>query len=145
MEIREIRREELPQLLGLYRQLHPDGWVEDGPFAQGIWEQMQKVPGMHVIVAQEDGVLLSTCTLVLVPNLTHEGRPYGLIESVVTDKENRGRGLAGACLLFAKTLAVQENAYKLMLLTGSKKPSTLAFYEKAGYRSDQKTAFVQWL
>ena len=33
----------------------------------------------------------------------------------------------------------------MMLLTGSKKESTLKFYERAGYNSSDKTAFIQWL
>ena len=28
---------------------------------------------------------------------------------------------------------------------GSKKESTLKFYEKAGYNKDDKTGFIQWL
>ena len=39
----------------------------------------------------------------------------------------------------------KENCYKMMLLTGSKKPETLHFYEKAGYNSNDKTAFIQWI
>ena len=31
------------------------------------------------------------------------------------------------------------------VLTGSKKPETLHFYEKAGYNSSDKTAFIQWI
>ena len=42
-------------------------------------------------------------------------------------------------------IAEKENCYKMMLLTGSKKPETLRFYEKAGYNSSDKTAFIQWL
>ena len=33
----------------------------------------------------------------------------------------------------------------MMLLTGSKKETTLKFYEGAGYNSSDKTAFIQWL
>ena len=33
----------------------------------------------------------------------------------------------------------------MMLLTGSKEESTLRFYERAGYNSKDKTAFIQWL
>ena len=33
----------------------------------------------------------------------------------------------------------------MMLLTGSKKKSTLDFYRKAGYNSEDKTAFIQWV
>lgn len=32
-----------------------------------------------------------------------------------------------------------------MLLTGSKKESTLKFYEQAGYNRNDKTAFIQWI
>ena len=39
----------------------------------------------------------------------------------------------------------KQRCYKLMLMTGSKQESTLRFYREAGYRDDQKTAFVQWL
>ncbi len=49
------------------------------------------------------------------------------------------------CLDFAKKTAEQENCCKMMLLTGSKKPETLYFYEQAGYNSSDKTAFIQWI
>lgn len=145
MEIRLVRREELPQLLGLCRQLHQDGWLEEGPAALAIWEEIQNSSGYHIIVAGEGERLLSTCTLLVVPNLTHQGRPYGLIENVVTDRDHRGQGLASACLGFAKELAQQRGCYKLMLMTGRKDAATLGFYASAGYRSEEKTAFVQWL
>ena len=44
-----------------------------------------------------------------------------------------------------KEIAIKENCYKMMLLTGSKEISTLDFYRKAGYNSDDKTAFIQWI
>lgn len=145
MEIREIRIEELSQLLELYHHLHKDGWLDPGPQAQALWETIGKMPGYHILVAEEEGRLLSSCTLLLVPNLTHDGRPYGVIENVVTHPDHRCKGLASGCLALAKRLAQEKNCYKLMLMTGSKRQSTLHFYEQAGYRSDEKTAFVQWL
>ena len=63
----------------------------------------------------------------------------------MTDEAYRGRGLATACLDYAKELAIKKNCYKLMLLTGSKKESTLRFYERAGYNRNDKTAFIQWI
>ena len=52
MEIREIQRDELPQLLALYRYLHPEGWLEEGPDAQKIWQAIQAAPGYHIVVAE---------------------------------------------------------------------------------------------
>ena len=45
----------------------------------------------------------------------------------------------------AKEIAKKENCYKMMLLTGSKKESTMEFYKSAGYNCSDKTAFVQWI
>lgn len=81
----------------------------------------------------------------IIPNLTHHQQPYAFVENVVTAEDCRNRGLATACLNYAKELAEKENCYKMMLLTGSKKESTLNFYRKAGYNSEDKMAFIQWL
>lgn len=39
--------------------------------------------------------------------------------------------------------AEKKDCYKMMLLTGSKKESTIKFYEHAGYNSSDKTAFLR--
>lgn len=80
----------------------------------------------------------------IIPNLTRNVRPYAFIENVVTHDAYRGNGYAGECLEFAKQMAEKENC-NMMMLTGSKKPETLRFYEKAEYNSSDKTAFIQWL
>lgn len=36
-------------------------------------------------------------------------------------------------------------SYKIMLLTGAKNESTLKFYEKCGFNSRDKTAFIKWI
>ncbi len=79
------------------------------------------------------------------PNLTRDIRPYAFIENVVTNKEYRGKGFASECLNYAKDIAIQNDCYKMMLLTGTKNESTLNFYKNAGYNSEDKIAFIQWL
>ena len=44
---------------------------------------------------------------------------------------------------FAKEIAIKNNCYKLMLMTGSRKETTLNFYRNAGYTDKTKTAFDQ--
>ena len=99
----------------------------------------------HLIVCEVEGKIASSCVCVIIPNLTRNVRPYAFVENVVTHADYRGKGYATECLDFAKKIAEQENCYKMMLLTGSKSPETLRFYEKAGYNSSDKTAFIQWI
>lgn len=96
-------------------------------------------------MAEVDEKIVSSCVCVIIPNLTHNQQPYAFVENVITDEAYRKQGLATSCLDYAREIAVRENCYKLMLLTGSKQDSTLDFYRKAGYNSEDKTAFIQWL
>ncbi len=144
MKIREINVNELPKLLELYRHLKDEELVVDAE-SKSVWEEILADRKYRIIVAEEDGHIVSSCTLVVIPNLTHSHRPYALVENVVTHLYFRGKGLATACLNFAVKLAESENCYKVMLLTGSKKESTLNFYRRAGFNSDDKTAFIRWL
>ena len=143
--IREIRERDLDGLLTLYMQLHDNPFPEKDEKIAALWNGIVNEPNHHIVVAEEDGKIVSSCVCVIIPNLTRGQRPYAFIENVVTDEKYRKRGLATACLDFAREIARQENCYKMMLLTGSKEESTLRFYERAGYNSKDKTAFIQWL
>ena len=143
--IREIKEQDLDGLLKLYTHLHNNPVPNKTDGLIDLWRKILDDRDHHIIVAEEDGEIVSSCVCVIIPNLTHNQQPYAFVENVVTDDRYRGRGLATACLDYAKTIAERENCYKLMLLTGSKQESTLNFYERAGYNRKDKTAFIQWI
>jgi len=143
--IREANRDDLNALLELYLYLHEDSIPDQSEHLSRTWEQIINDPNHHIIVNEVDGKIVSSCVCVIIPNLTRNVRPYAFIENVVTHKDYRRRGLAQECLNFARDIALKENCYKMMLLTGSKDPNTLRFYKKAGYNSTEKTAFFQRL
>lgn len=76
----------------------------------------------------------------MIPNLTRGGKPYALIENVVTHANHRGAGFGRMALNAAVERAWEADCYKVMLMTGSKQPSTLAFYKAAGFEQS-KTGF----
>lgn len=145
MEIREVKNIELNELLLLYTQLHNNTVENNDSELISIWSDIINDKNYHIIVAVENGEIITSCTLIIVRNLTHQQRPYGLIENVITDENHRGKGLATACLNYAKDIAIDNKCYKIMLMTGSKSDSTLNFYDRAGYNCKDKTAFIQWL
>lgn len=143
--IREINNQDFEGLMTLYMQLHDNPMPEKTNEMMALWNQILEDDNHHIIVAEEDGRIVASCVCVIIPNLTHGQRPYAFVENVITDANYRKRGLATACLNYAKEIALKENCYKLMLLTGSKEESTLHFYEQAGYNRKDKTAFIQWI
>ena len=145
MKVREIKDNELSDLLELYTHLHELGVPENSEHLQNTWSVICRDGNHHIIVCEVDGKLVSSCVCVIIPNLTRNIRPYAFIENVVTHADYRGKGYATACLNHAKDLAIKANCYKMMLLTSSKTESTLNFYKRAGYNCTDKTAFIQWM
>lgn len=143
--VREIRKNDLDGLLKLYMQLHDNQIPESNQRLLDLWQIILNDKNHHIIIAEEDKKIVSSCVCVIIPNLTHNQQPYAFIENVVTDEAYRKRGLATMCLNYAKELAERERCYKLMLLTGLKEEDTLKFYEQAGYNRNDKTGFIQWI
>ena len=145
MVIREINIDDRDGLLELYTHLHEDDIPAVDEKLDALWKQIVNDRDYHIIVAEVDGKIVSSCTCVIIPNLTRKQSPYAFVENVVTHSDYRKQGLASACLERAKQIAAEEGCYKMMLLTGSKEESTLRFYEAAGYNRKDKTAFIQWI
>lgn len=143
--VREAQPEDLTEILKLYLYLHEETIPEQSGHLSSVWNQIMEDKNHHLIVNVIDGKIVSSCVCVIIPNLTRNVRPYAFIENVVTHLDYRSQGYATECLNFAKTIAEENNCYKMMLLTGSKSPKTLEFYKNAGYNSADKTAFIQWI
>lgn len=144
--IREVCKDDLKQLLELYPYLdNVNTMPEFDDSLQTLWDKILFDENHHIIVCEVDEKIVSSCVIEIIRNLTCNQRPYAFIENVVTHPDYRNKGYATMCLNYAKDIAQQEKCYKIMLMTGSKRESTLRFYENAGYNRTDKTAFVQWL
>ena len=143
--VREALKEDLDELLNLYLFLHQKNIPKNSEYLENTWKTIIEDINHHIVVKEINGKIVSSCVCIIVPNLTRNIRPYALIENVVTNEGYRGKGYATECLNYAKEIAIKNNCYKMMLLTGTKNENTVAFYKSAGYNSDDKIAFIQWL
>ena len=143
--VREAVKEDLDELLNLYLFLHEKNIPKKSEYLENTWKTIIEDINHHIVVKEINGKIVSSCVCVIVLNLTRNIRPYALIENVVTNEGYRGKGYATECLNYAKEIAIKNNCYKMMLLTGTKNENTVAFYKSAGYNSDDKIAFIQWL
>lgn len=143
MEIKELRQSELNQLLELYRHLHEsDDPLPPDDVVKAVWNDIQDDQNDNCFGLFEDGILVSSCVLCIIPNLTRGCKPYGVIENVVTHSDFRRRGFGKAILEHALDHAWRQGCYKVMLLTGQKNEDTYRFYESAGFDRHAKQAFL---
>ena len=114
-----------------------------------IWEELlakfEQEETMFLLVVEEDGKVVSSVQMAIVETLTHNVRPFAVIENVVTHADYRNRGFASALLERASEIARKRRCYKVFLETGSNKESTLNFYRKNGFAIDEKHSCLKRL
>jgi GNAT superfamily N-acetyltransferase len=143
MQIREIAKSELDELLILYDHLHESDVPLPKPsMVYAVWNDISSDPHQKYFGAYVDGKLIASCVLVIIPNLTRGCRPYGIIENVVTHQDFRRQGIGKSLLGEALRFAWGQNCYKVMLLTGRKTEGIFSFYESAGFDCYAKQAFL---
>ncbi|WP_298859216.1 GNAT family N-acetyltransferase [uncultured Sulfitobacter sp.] len=139
MLIRDLRSEDFDDALRLYRILTRDPVpVADDPDA---FDAVLRHNGTTIIRMEHDEQIIAMTTLHLLPNMTSGGRPYALIENVVTDPDYRNRGVGRTVLQACIDRAKSANGYKIMLLTGEAR-GVRGFYEKLGFLGHEKHGLV---
>ncbi|UWQ75584.1 GNAT family N-acetyltransferase [Leisingera sp. M658] len=140
-QLRVANEQDYGDLLCLYRELMGDLPVLSGSEGAAVLSRILALPGTCISVAEAEGQVVAAATLHVLPNLTHGGRPYALIENVVTLQAFQCRGFGRAVMTFAQDQAWAMDAYKIMLLTG-KAAGVRGFYERLGYSGDDKHAMT---
>lgn len=139
MSVRALLPTDFDDALVLYRHLTRDPVPVSTSFE--VFRTVLAHPGTTVFGFEHKGRIISMITLHLLPNMTSGGRPYGLVENVVTDPAYRGVGAGRAVLTAVGDHARAAGAYKVMLLTGSARGAR-GFYEKLGFSDAEKHGMV---
>ncbi len=140
--VREAQLEDFDAVMGLYRQLNPDDPLIDDGSDLSTFERIIAEPALHLLVLEDSGKIVATTYLNVIPNLSRSAAPYAVVENVVVEESLRGTGVGKQIMAATLQIAWDAGCYKAMLMTGSKRPSTLAFYRTCGFDQEAKTAFL---
>lgn len=106
---------------------------------KGYVAQMIENPYTHLLVAEEDGVIVGTLSLVVVEIPT--GRK-AWIEDVITDSAFRGRGIGQALVERAKSIAEELGAEKLLLTSNPSRRAATVYMNDVASRDTIRGYFV---
>ena len=137
-QVRDARPEDLPHLAALLRELaqggeHPE--LEPPELTDGHAAALRALaadPRARLLVLEVEGRVAGTLTVYLLPNLSHGGRPFALVENVVVAEGWRGRGFGALLLERAVALAREAGCYKLTLTSNRRRDAAHRFYERLG-------------
>ena len=137
--------EDLKVLYFNYLTHFPPKEEQDMALWEKLLDKFEQDDRMHLLVAEEDGKVVSSVQMAIIESLTHNVRPFAVIENVVTHADYRNRGYASALLERASEIAREHRCYKVSLETGSNKESTLNFYRKNGFSIGEKHSCLKRL
>ena len=135
-----LEENELLSLLELYQQLNPTDDIMSENIAKNIWNDILS-QNVKYFVAKENGKIISSCYVCIIPNLTRGGKSIGFIENVITDTKYRRKGIGKKVVENAIEYAKEHNCYKVLLQSGNKRTEAYSFYEAIGFDSSSKRAF----
>ena len=148
MIIREAKATDANDLKVLYFEFltqYPPKEEQDMELWAEKVSQFAQDDKMYLLVVEEDNMAVSSVQVAIIESLTHNVRPFAVIENVVTHGAYRNRGYASALLEKASQIAKEHNCYKVFLETGSNKESTLNFYKSNGFEIDAKHSCLKRL
>ena len=96
-----------------------------------IFKKINSNPDHIIGVAELDGKIVGSTTLLIEPKFIHNGGMVGHIEDVVVDKNFQGKKIGEKIMKFLLKIAEKRGCYKTILdCTDDVKP----FYEKLGFK-----------
>jgi len=101
--------------------------------AEGVLETISHQRDRLLLVAENPDGLIGTVDLLVVPNLTHHGRPWAVVENVVVLDDQRRTGVGRALMEAAIAHAVGAGCYKVQLQSAKHRDQAHAFYRALGF------------
>ena len=99
--------------------------------AEQIFEKINANPNHIIAVAEVEGKIVGTTTLLIEPKFIHDGGLVGHIEDVVVDKNYQGQRIGEKIMKYLLEIAKNQGCYKTILDCTE---DVKSFYEKLGFK-----------
>jgi len=140
--VRLTKEADIPRILELYRQLaitpsQAEPRPNPSPEAcRRVLLEINASPGHELLVAEDGGKVIGTVVLLIVPNLSHNARPWALVENVIIDRDHRQRGTGRLLMEYAVARAKEAGCYKIGLSSDKRRKEAHRFYRSLGFKAE---------
>ncbi|MFG1844671.1 GNAT family N-acetyltransferase [Micromonospora carbonacea] len=134
--LREAVRADLPAILALLAddvlgRTRDVGEVDDA--YERAFADISADPRNHLVVADDDGVVVGCLQITYIPGLGRHGAERSLVEAVRVRSDRRGQGLGGEMIRWAIDQARQRGCGLVQLTTDKSRADAHRFYLALGF------------
>ena len=140
MTIREARDSDATAIASLLGEL---GYPTDADAVQRRLERMRAEGGQWTLVAERDGQVLGTAT-VMIRHMLSRDAPFGRVTSVVVSEAARSQGIGGALIARAEAICRAAGCGALEVTSAAQRTRAHEFYLRLGFE-DRPKRFIKQL
>jgi GNAT superfamily N-acetyltransferase len=134
--VRHASQSDLSALLALYEELAGEKLTAapaDPASAEPRLAEILADPRRELAVATLDDRIVGTADLLVVPNLTHRGEPWAIVENVIVADDARRSGVGTALMSHLIERAQAAGCHKVQLLSGKHRTEAHELYRRMGF------------
>jgi GNAT superfamily N-acetyltransferase len=143
IKIQKASEQDIPRIVELYEELTEEKIRVSPERLKSVFNQIESMPGHWLLVADVDGLVVGTVLLQIVPHLSHNAHPWGIVENMVVDPRYRKLGIGRILIDRIKELCRDAGCYKVQLLSHKKRVEAHRFYRSLGFE-DSALGFRQY-
>jgi N-acetylglutamate synthase-like GNAT family acetyltransferase len=132
--IRKATKQDLPRIIELYEELTEEKINVPRETLQRVFMEIDTFPNQEFLVAENDGLVVGTLFLQIVPNLSHDAKPWAILENMVVDSRFRRKGIGKELIEQAFVRSREAGCYKVQLLSNKKRYEAHEFYRALGFQ-----------
>jgi GNAT superfamily N-acetyltransferase len=136
LAFRRATRTDLPAIVAMLADDHL-GATRESPNDLTAYEPafaaIDADPNQLLVVCEQNGAVIGTMQLTVIPGLSHKGASRMLIEAVRVHQDARGSGLGSAMIRWAIGLARERGCRMVQLTTDRSRVDAHRFYERLGF------------
>lgn len=139
VRIRDATGGDLPTVLRLLAQLPvepSEGYMPSVSDASKIFGQMLASADRKLLIAEDAAGAAGIVDLLVVPNLTHGGSPWAIVENLVVDSDRRRNGIGQALMREVIERAKRAGCYKVQLMSNVRREGAHDFYRSLGFEEN---------
>lgn len=138
LNFRRATRADLPVIVGLYaddeKGGHGDGWNEANRSAyETAFAEIDSNPRDALMVIEQEGAVVGTFLMTLLPGLTGRGTKRLQLRSVEVAASHRSQGIGTHMLAFVERYASDHGATQIELTSNQSRLDAHRFYERNGF------------
>ena len=136
--VREAEESDLGEVMRLLDQLDESMYPQREAAAEEemrrLFQEILGDPNQHLLLAESGGRAVGTAHLMVLQHFDRGLKRSGVVEGVVVDQAQRGKGAGAALMREAAAMARRHGCYKLALSSNLARSGAHRFYSRLGWK-----------